>query len=113
MDAWWLRHLQNVEYENALRDDIEKEIILEARELDQKCRLRMEIEERLISEAESLDEEENRCKLSPRSLRLKRLKFFEPETVIVTSGTNKTSKEQCLGITKTGVRCKKNSENRY
>jgi hypothetical protein len=109
MDGWWLRQLQDIEYENSLRDDIETEIISEARKLDREVIFSLEIEKRLISEADYLDEEESSCKLSPRSLRLKRLQFFEPvlELKMVFSVKN-THRAQCIGITKLGVMCKKN-----
>ena len=98
-----LRYIQNLEYMESLRNDIEKDIINDEKELDlQECK-RACIEECLIDTAELEDYEQERCNLSPKSLRLKRLEFYTPDM----------KKTQCIAITKNGKRCKKYSKGTY
>jgi hypothetical protein len=108
MNDSYLRLLQEMEYMESLRQDIEKDIILEERTLDFQEVRRVELEKKIIEDANVLDYEMERCRLSPRSLRLKRLNFFEPEK-------NKVKNVQsiCLGITKKGTRCKKTTFGEY
>lgn len=70
---------QDEEYRQCLRIDIEREI-RECELLNDKLeKKRCEIEEHLISECKHEDYEVEKCSLSPRSLRLKRLSYFEPK----------------------------------
>ena len=102
MDDATLRYIQNLEYIEALRCDIEKDIVKEEKQLEQIDILRLRIEQTLIIEAEKLDSDLERCQLSPTSLRLKRLAYFVPPPVKV--------KVQCTALTKKGKQCVKMSK---
>ena len=132
MSDWYIREIQELEYMECLRTDIEKEIV-EHEKNDEKMELKRAcIENILIEDAEKLDYELERCKLSPRSLRLKRLEFYEQknkngskeEPVLdsdISNNNPKTCKSkileknvkenlqvtQCISITKKGTRCSK------
>lgn len=120
MSDWWIREIQELEYIESLRKDIEKEII-ECEINDEKMeKNRFSIESKLIEDAEKLDYDIERCKLSPRSLRLKRLEFYEKKSLpcgqVLDTNTlchNKSEKEivvttkQCTSVTKKGRRCLK------
>lgn len=121
MNGWWIREIQELEYNECLRTDIEREIV-ECEVNDEKMEtIRFSIESKLIEDAENLDYDLERCKLSPRSLRLKRLEFYENKINIPcdqVSNTDKLSSEQstietvmktkqCTSITKKGRRCLK------
>ena len=123
MSDWWIREIQELEYIECLRTDIEKEIV-ECELKDEKMEtVRLSIESKLIEDAEQLDYDLERCKLSPRSLRLKRLEFYEKKINIPYNqvlNTNNMSSEQstvetftktnqCTSITKKGKRCLKRS----
>ena len=69
--------MQELEYMECLRTDIEKEIVEYEKNEDKIELKRIIIENLLIEEAEQLDDEIERCKLSPKSLRAKRLEFYE------------------------------------
>ena len=75
MDRDWLIATQRLEYEEALRQDIENDIVLEERELERQEKLRLCIEEQLITNAQLQDDKQEQ--LSPRSMRLQRLAYFE------------------------------------
>ena len=135
MSDWWIREIQELEYIECLRTDIEKEIV-ECEVNDEKIEImRVSIELKLIEDAEQLDYDLERCKLSPRSLRLKRLEFYEQKndtfynkyshtdglcsetcTKICTGTCTEKSgpktvltTKQCTSITKKGRRCLKRS----
>ena len=99
----WLMYQQNLEYEESLRNDIEKDLKREAYELDNQEMKRIEIEEMMILEAEHLDEQKEACNLSPKSLRLKRLAFFENKIE-----TNKPNVRitHCKEVTLSGKKCR-------
>lgn len=69
--------MQELEYMECLRMDIEKEIVEYEKNEDKVELKRIIIENLLIEDAEQLDEEIERCNLSPKSLRAKRLAFYE------------------------------------
>ena len=71
-----MRRMQDSEYRESLRADIEKDIVEAARCYDSLEAKRCAIEERLIDEAEQEDDELERP--SPNTLRNKRLAFFAP-----------------------------------
>jgi len=94
----FLRELQELEYMESLRNDIEKEILSSELEDEKLCNLIKSIEKSLINDAIDEDYEQERTSFSPNTLRMKRLLFFEK---------NKENKFQCKGITKNGNKCKK------
>ena len=84
-DATSILREQNMEYERALEEDIRREE-MEAQE-----------EEERVKETERIAKqqwEDERLHLSPRSLRAKRLSYFEKDT-------------RCIAFTARGERCKK------
>lgn len=98
MDNDFLRYYQELEYLESLRCDIEKEILdFEKKDEKQECR-RRQIENELIEHATAADYDMERCNISPRTLRLKRLAYFEKQ---------RTQEIQCSAITKKGSRCVK------
>lgn len=123
MSDWWIREIQELEYIECLRTDIEREIV-ECEINDEKMEtVRFSIESKLIEDAQQLDYDMERCKLSPRSLRLKRLEFYEKKINIPYDQTSSTDNlpseqstvetvmttKQCTSITKKGRRCLKRS----
>ena len=123
MNDWWIREIQELEYIECLRTDIEREIV-DCELKDEKMEIkRLSIESKLIEDAEQLDYDLERCNLSPRSLRLKRLEFYEKKINMPydqVSNTDNLSSEQstvktvlttkqCTSITKKGRRCLKRS----
>lgn len=120
MSDWWIREIQELEYIECLRTDIEREIV-DCELKDEKMEtVRFSIESKLIEDAEQLDYDLERCKLSPRSLRLKRLEFYEKKSipcdqVLDTLCRGQSEEEtavttkQCTSVTKKGRRCLKRS----
>ncbi len=113
MDSSYIRALQNLEYMECLRNDIEKDIITFEKQCENEEIKRIDIERRLIEEAEILDYEMNRCNLSPKTLRLKRLEFFTGK-LFEKNKPNDDSERilqrlQCKSITKKGSRCLRKS----
>ena len=123
MNDWWIREIQELEYIECLRTDIEREIV-DCELKDEKMEtVRLSIESKLIEDAEQLDYDLERCKLSPRSLRLKRLEFYEKKIIIPHDNVSNTDNlptgkskaetvmttTQCTSITKKGARCLKRS----
>ena len=122
MNDRWLREIQELEYIECLRTDIEREI-LDCEVNDENMEIkRFTIESKLIEDAEQLDYDIERCNLSPKSLRLKRIEFYEKKSVTCDQvvdtnplcyeqGVKKTfiMTKQCTSITKKGKRCLKKS----
>lgn len=123
MDTSEILYYQNIEYEEALRKDIEREE-LEERE-------RKEQEDQLTN-AKLDEEDDEELHLTPKSLRHKRLLYFEkynrgpePEqntneqshikqeshTTPQCRSTTQISNTQCTSITKLGKQCKNKSIN--
>ncbi len=121
MNGWWIREIQELEYIECLRKDIEREIVEYEVKNEKMETVRFSIESKLTEDAEQLDYDLERCKLSPRSLRLKRLEFYEKknsppydqvsntDNLSSEQNTAKTvlTKQQCTSITKKGKRCLK------
>tara|TARA_B100001989_G_scaffold252062_1_gene232969 strand:+ start:4693 stop:5151 length:459 start_codon:yes stop_codon:yes gene_type:complete len=136
MSDWYIREIQELEYMECLRTDLEREIVEYEKKTEEMELKRVVIENMIIEEAEQLDYELERCKLSPRSLRLKRLEFYENkienvsknvyetnddrvlnnsksceskvvETLVETTIETTLQVEQCISITKKGKRCLK------
>jgi hypothetical protein len=126
IDGWWLRELQELEYIQALRNDIEKELIEEASIEDRKENVRISIEESIISEAHDLDAELERPTID--QLRQARLMYFKNIEVREQNESNKvfdgknepvaelqnniispdlpSKKQKCSHIKKNGEQCK-------
>lgn len=104
--TWYIRQIQELEYLESLRNDIEKDILSEEIALENSEKKRVNIERELIEEAEYLDEKMEKCSLSPNSLRMKRLAFFGVNNE-TNSATKKNSvfKKRCGGKTKKGKKC--------
>lgn len=108
-DADAIRRIQDSEYRESLRADIEKDIVEAARCSDSLEAKRCAIEERLIDEAEQEDDELERP--SPNTLRNKRLAFFASgcETTSAPCGSQPSiapTPTTCTATTKRGKPCK-------
>ena len=90
---------QMSEYSRALAQDIAREAADAERE-----------EARLIAEAEYVAQlkEDEETRLSPRSMRVKRLAYFEPEAASADAPPVLLEPGRCVAITRKGGRCKKN-----
>ena len=102
---------QEIEYQECLAMDLK-------REEEEKAKQREEDEKRLKEEQEMIEyenqvKEDEKNRLSPRSLRLQRLKYFEPAKS-PTKTIVKSNTQKCCGTTKSGKPClkfkSKNSE---
>lgn len=125
MDTSEILYYQNIEYEEALRKDIERE---EQEERDRKE------QENQLTNAKLDEEDDEKLHLTPKSLRNKRLLYFEkynrkyePEqntneqsymkqelqthAISQHLSTTKIYNTQCTSITKLGKRCKNKSIN--
>lgn len=119
-------NIQNIEYMNCLRTDIENEIIEQEIKEEKLEHLRNTWETELIEIAENEDYECERCSLSLQSLRLKRLSYFSQKYEVHSEDTkpmeevtkhecepkppntkedDKKIKTQCIGLTKTQKQC--------
>ena len=108
---------QEIEYQECLAMDIKREQEEEAKKREEEeKRLK---EEQEIAEYENQIKEDEKNRLSPKSLRLQRLKYFETgQTSHLEKSPSKTidkpNKQKCCGTTKSGKPClkfkSKNSE---
>ena len=121
MDGFYIRKIQELEYQECLRTDIEREIIEYEKAEETMLLKRIRIEETLVEEAEHLDYEMERCTLSPRSLRIKRLEYYENKNYSLSNNSINNIEtplnenevvcshvlNQCISLTKKGTRCLK------
>jgi hypothetical protein len=86
--------IQNLEYMNCLRTDIENEIIEQEKKEDKLEHLRNTWEMELIEIAEHEDYECERCSLSLQSLRQKRLSYFSQKSEVLLESSCRVQKSE-------------------
>jgi hypothetical protein len=100
---------QDLEYEESLRQDIERERLEALLEESLKEKTILESKQIFNTQADQKDEElceeEEENPLSPDSLRNMRLKFFCPQQIEKKRAKNEV--ETCVAVTQKGNRCKK------
>ena len=109
MNASDILYEQDIEYQLSLAMDIEKEKMQERKRKEEEEKQLQEEKEAAEIEEQLRQDEQNR--LSPKSLRLQRLKYFTSEIPACGASNNihqlHTKKQKCSAVTKSGKCCLK------